>query len=103
MNTTQIYIDYASFANRINKNENGVSRDFANDNPDFKNQNGSNVGCWNCEKCLNCEKCSNCENCSNCLYCNCLNYCQRCAHCLDCAYCSECFNCQSRYELNYCK
>ena len=52
--TTKIYEDYSAFFERKNIKENGVSKLFAEANPDFEKQNEKNEGSWNCAGCTGC-------------------------------------------------
>lgn len=45
---TKIFKDYESFCGREDKDINGVSLEFAQNNPDWKLDNDRNSGCWNC-------------------------------------------------------
>ena len=67
---TKIYKSYADFLMRENKEENGVSEEFAAEHPDFEMQNETNSGCWNCHACQNCYDCLSCYDCQNCVSCN---------------------------------
>lgn len=91
MNTV-IFESYDEFCARSDKAVNGVSPDFALKNPDYKEQNKSNLGCWNCEKCKNCVECISCLNCHEC------NNCSKCRNCSKCFVCSDCISC-SRCEM----
>jgi hypothetical protein len=51
--------DYQEFSNREDKTINGVIEQFANDNPEFEEENETNKGCWNCSNCSGCRNCSN--------------------------------------------
>ena len=48
---TKIYKNKAEFNKREDKKINGVSEDFARENPDYEKENISNIGCWNCYNC----------------------------------------------------
>lgn len=48
---TKIYKDYYEFSQRENRDENGVSQEFAKNNPDFERENIANKSCWNCSGC----------------------------------------------------
>lgn len=54
---TKIYKSYEDFEKRENKKTNGVSESFAKSHPDYKEQNKSNEGYWNCSYCYNCRVC----------------------------------------------
>jgi hypothetical protein len=58
---TQIFKNYQEFSQREDKTINGVEQNFANNYPDYKNQNESNRGCWNCSRCSGCSDCSDCS------------------------------------------
>jgi|GEM_PF-2018773 len=83
-NQTLIFESYNDFLNRQDKSINGVSKEFANANPDYKKHNQTNTGCWNCTSCTNCKDCISCNYCTNCVSCNC------CIYCNDCVYCNNC-------------
>jgi len=72
---TEIFESYAAFIKREDKTVNGVSPEFARENPDFSKENESNKGCWNCSYCFGCSRCSDCVDCSD---------------CSDCFHCSGC-------------
>lgn len=61
---TLIFNTSVEFLERQNKNDNGVSKQFAFEHPDFEAQNESNIGCWNCSDCSRCSDCSDCYDCS---------------------------------------
>lgn len=44
---TQIFKDYSEFLNREDKNLNGVTQQFADQNPNWAEER-NNEGCWNC-------------------------------------------------------
>jgi len=69
-NKTQIYKSWSEFYNRTDKEINGVSEDFAKENPDYLKENESNKGCWNCSDCSDCSRCSGCSGCSDCSGCS---------------------------------
>ena len=60
--TTKIYASYSDFLKRENKSENGVSEEFAKNNPNFLEDNATNEACWNCSSCSYCSYCSGKEN-----------------------------------------
>ena len=74
---TKIFKTYQDFLNREDKDDNGVSPDFAAANSRWEKDNESNIGCYNCLKCYNCTKCHNCYDCCDC--CDCV----RCYDCYD--------------------
>jgi hypothetical protein len=77
---TQIFKDYLEFTKREDKKVNGVSPEFANENPEWEKQNETNEGCWNCSGCSRCSDCYRCSDCSDC---------SRCSRCSDCSGCSD--------------
>jgi hypothetical protein len=81
---TKIYESYSAFLARDNKADNGVSPDFAKQNPNFEKQNKTNSGCYDCSDCSRCSRCSDCSDCSRC---------SRCYECYDCSRCSDCYGC----------
>lgn len=52
--TTKVYNSYSDFLKRENKRENGVSSEFAKNNPNYNVMNESNEGCWDCSGCRDC-------------------------------------------------
>ncbi len=62
---TKIFYSYVAFLNREDKTTNGVSKEFAEQNPEFEKQNETNEGCWNCSDCSGCSRCSDCSDCSD--------------------------------------
>ena len=63
---TKIYKTLSEFLERNQQLENGVSEQFATDNPEFEKQNGTNKACWNCSDCSDCSDCFRCSGCSRC-------------------------------------
>jgi len=120
MAKTQIFENKEQFDAREDKSINGVSKQFAKDNPNWEEMNETNQGCWDCLRCTNCTNCTHCTDCryckrstdcTDCKYCNsstkstnCIglmngtdcNYCNGCTNCTDCTncdYCARCTNC----------
>ncbi len=91
---TKIYKSYADFLMRENKEENGVSVDFAAEHPDFEEDNKTNIDCWNCYDCKNCESCNLCISCISCI---------SCYWCKNCELCEHCYSCESSYNCSFCK
>jgi hypothetical protein len=97
--STSIYQDREAFRNRTDKDENGVSADFAKSNPDYAQQNATNKACWNCSycsgciDCIGCSDCSYCSGCSDCSGCSCCIGCSDCSDCSGCSGCSDCSDC----------
>jgi hypothetical protein len=89
---TVIFKDYSEFLNRTDKSVNGVSVAFAEQNPEYKEQNQTNQGCWNCMGCSDCIDCRGCSDCS---------YCMGCRGCSDCSYCMGCSDCSDCSNFNY--
>lgn len=85
---TRIYKSYAHFLKRKNKEDNGVSPEFAAQNPNFKQDNLSNKGCYDCSDCTDCHGCSGCHGCSDCSDCSGCYDCSGCHGCYDCSHCS---------------
>jgi hypothetical protein len=78
---TQIFNSYEDFLKREDKFINGVSKEFAEENPDYEEANSTNSYCWNCEYCTycwDCRDCVSCEYCANCRNCRYSIYCYRC-------------------------
>ena len=68
--TTKIYKTKADFFARENKDENGVSEEFALVHPKYETENDTNKACWNCSDCYDCYDCSDCSGCSGCYGCS---------------------------------
>src|SRR5580698_6431653 len=94
---TKIYESYSAFLTRENKSENGVSKEFAESNPDFEKQNLKNEGCYDCSRCSRCSGCSCCSGCSSCSVCS---HCSGCSGCSGCSRCSHCSGCENKKETN---
>jgi len=65
---TQIFNSYYDFLMRKDEKINGVSKEFSIENPLWKEQNATNVGCWNCSSskyCVTCKECSGSNYCVN--------------------------------------
>jgi hypothetical protein len=77
---TKIFSTYSEFLGREDELMNGVSTDFAENNPQWEKENVSNDGCWNCSNCSRCSGCSGCSDCSGC---------SRCSGCSGCFGCSD--------------
>lgn len=56
---TKIYPSYNAFTFRDNKEENGVSIEFANRVPKWDEMNKTNRGCYDCRESAFCEDCYN--------------------------------------------
>lgn len=82
-NKTQIFNSYQDFLARSDKALNGVSKQFAENNPNYEKQNESNYGCFDCSLCFRCFDCSDCS---------------RCSLCSDCSDCSDCSRCSAILE-----
>jgi len=109
---TKIYNSYLEFLSREDKDENGVSPDFAKENKKFKSDNSTNKGCWNCRDCIgcrdciDCSDCRSCRSCSDCSDCSSCSYCSSCRDCIgcrDCIDCSDCRSCRSCSDCSYCR
>lgn len=90
---TQIFKDYSAFLNREDLEINGVSQEFADQNPNYLTENETNKGCWNCSDCSDCFRCSRCSDCSDC---------SRCSRCSGCSYCSDCYGCYDCSDCSNC-
>jgi len=66
---TKIYKNYEDFMERENREENGVSENFASENPDYEEENTTNTACWNCTNCKGCVECEGCVECKGCVEC----------------------------------
>jgi hypothetical protein len=105
---TLIFNSYNEFLKRPDKLINGVSQDFANENPKYEAMNETNKACWNCSDCsscsdcFDCSDCSDCSSCSSCSSCSDCSYCSDCSSCSDCSYCSDCSDCSSCSSCSDC-
>ena len=81
---TKVFASFGDFLKRTKKKMNGVSKKFAKEHPNYKQDNKSNIGCWSCLGCVECRSCEECQNCENCQYCQ---YCQKCQNCENCENC----------------
>lgn len=72
-NPTYIFENYEAFQAFIKNNPktafNGVSKEFAEFNPTFREENTTNDLCWNCTRCTYCFSCYACVECTNCEHC----------------------------------
>jgi hypothetical protein len=80
---TEIFPNYDAFLARPDKAVNGVSPEFAAENPSYGEER-NNSGCYDCSRCSDCSDCSDCYNCSDC------SGCSGCSGCYDCSRCSRC-------------
>ena len=78
---TQVFESYIDFIKREDKSINGVSPEFAKNNPDYEVDNNSNIGCWNCRGCKECQECIGSEECEECYECNLCKECVKCTGC----------------------
>ena len=108
---TQIFEDFKEFNKREDKSINGVSPEFAERFPNYKVDNETNSGCWecnHCDHCVNCDFCNDCKRCNYCRHCkNCKNCrlcesCNYCENCVDCDYCKNCIDCESCDHCELC-
>lgn len=95
MNTTQVFESLQAFRRRRNKKINGVSRQHAIDNPNYEEDNATNVGCWNCKDCIDSIGCYMCEGCKN------TEYSYDCFRCIDCTNCEGCVMCEQCVDCDY--
>ena len=93
---TEIYENYDAFIKREDTKINGVTKEFAERNPEFETENETNTGCWNCSDCSDCSDCSGCSRCSGCFGC------YECSNCSSCSSCSRCSDCSDCYECSKC-
>ena len=89
---TQIFENHKAFTERENKSVNGVSPEFAAENPEWDIES-ENKGCWNCSHCSRCYGCYGCYGCSHCSHCSDCSHCSRCYGCYGCSLCSRCSRC----------
>ena len=67
---TEIFKTIEDFLKREDKDVNGVSEEFAKENPDYEKKNETNKACWNCSRCSDCSDCcSDCYGCYGCYGC----------------------------------
>ena len=105
MAKTEIFSDYEEFFAREDKTINGVSPEFAEEHPDWKEVNSTNVGCWCCRDCKDCRWCIDCGDCVECTGCNrCKNCkgCKDCGGCINCKGCSRCMLCDGCLNCEWC-
>lgn len=80
-NKTVVFYSYKDFLKRKDKSINGVSEYMAKKYPDYRKDNSTNKGCWDCRKCRNCTDCTDCwyarnsYKCFKCSYSSNLKYC----------------------------
>lgn len=86
---TVIFDTYQDFQKREDKETNGVSPEFARENPNYKKENESNKGCWNCEECEECEECEGCV------------VCKKCKRCEECEGCKGCEDLKDGFKLRF--
>ena len=91
--STAIFVDYAAFLLRTDKLQNGVSPEFAVQNPGWEADNETNNGCYDCFRCFRCSDCYDCSDCSHCYDCSDCYDCYDCSSCSDCSDCSGCSIC----------
>ena len=89
---TQIFKTYQDFLKREDKSVNGVSPEFAKENPNYEVDNKSNIGCWNCRSCTECKGCMACKGCQECFECYGCGACDGCTGCKRCKWCEGCKN-----------
>ena len=83
MEQTEIFEDFGAFKERKNKDLNGVSVEFAEKYPDYKEMNSTNKGCWDCAYSMYCDTCMQC------FYSVELTMCIQCAYCKNCNFCAH--------------
>ena len=76
---------------------NGVSAEFAKAHRNYRQDNKTNEGCFDCSGCGGCSDCYNCSNCS------CCHNCYDCAVCYRCSRCSRCYRCNRCYRCSRCE
>ena len=103
MATTRVYKGKEDFVNRADKEENGVSEEFALRYPHYRYDNDTNKGCWNCLRCTHCKNLDSCTMCWNsrdskelydCIWCYGCQNCEGCRGCQDCLRCENCLDCE---------
>lgn len=93
------YHDYYTYCLKYMCRVNGVSKEFAKQHPNFKEDNATNRGCWNCLNCTKCAGCVSCVNCHLCLCCIISLNCGKCRYCDNCNSCTGCWDCNSYSSL----
>jgi hypothetical protein len=102
---TKIFKNFSEFFHREDKAVNGVTQEFANNNPSWDEEK-NNKGCWNCSDCSDSLYCSDCSDCSRSSYSLCCSNCFRCSDCVRCVGCSGCvrsYNCCKCTRCSDCK
>ncbi len=105
---TDIFKDFKAFTKRKDRFINGVSPEFAKSNPDYKGQNNTNIGCWNCKSSKNCidsRDCIECEKVILCCYCKSsknLSQSENCEDCIDGVFLYDCVFCEKSVSLKGC-
>ena len=92
MSKTEIFKSYLDFSLREDKRTNGVSEEFAANNPEFEDENKANEACWNCMDCIDCTACTGCTACTACAGC------MGCVGCIGCIGCTGCVGCAYRTD-----
>ena len=71
----QVFDSYLDFENREDKKVNGFSKEMVDliierygsfEIEKWKDDQESNIGCWNCIHCTDCESCYDCRHCDAC-------------------------------------
>lgn len=99
---TIIFKSFSDFLSRKDKDQNGVSEDFAIRNPNWEKENETNLGCWNCSGCSDCSDCSDCYDCRRCYLSSFSSRCHDCTDCTYCTYCYDCSDCTRCYDCSRC-
>lgn len=94
--STEIFENYEAFQQRPDKSVSGVSRIFAEQNPDWKATNRTNIGCWNCADCAYCQDCDSCMDCHGC------RQCVRCGAAVDCQACVDSYGLHKCSACRHC-
>ena len=63
---TEIFKTIEDFLKREDKDVNGVSEEFAKENPDYEKKNETNKACWNCSRSSDCYSSYGCYGCYSC-------------------------------------
>ena len=110
---TKVYKSYKHFLKRKNHDINGVDAAHAKKNKNYREDNTTNVDCWNCVACRYCDACSECRFCDACTHCYNCTHCEHClychASCVHCYYCTQCntcvhcLYCEETWYCRYCK
>ena len=95
---TEIFENHDAFKARKDEKINGVTKGFAEKNVNWREENMSNIGCWNCSFCSLCIGSTLCWNC---------HFCMMSSNCLSCKTClfseglEECNDYIGQYPITF--